>query len=154
MSEQRPDGPSVAEAYADLYLGFIDNQTWLADTFGNMSLPEFIGFTVYVFEELDLADKSNEVGELQRVKGLLLAMARKELELARFHRGLTDQQRHSALKTAAAYYELAKGYYPLEARPAIEAAWTASTDKGEAFGWPSAVFHLLETRSVFREVPE
>jgi hypothetical protein len=154
MTEQRSEGPSAQEAYATLYLRFLDNQAWLSDRLENMSLPDFIGFTVYVFDQLELAGKSNEVAEFKRVKGLILAMARKELEMARFQAGLSEQQRRIALRTATAYFELAKGFYTAEARPAIDAAWAATIEKGETFGWPSAVFDILEPRYVFRKVPE
>lgn len=63
--------------------------------------------------------------------------------------GLTEEQRAAALKTAKAYYELAKDLYPASAVPAVEAAWAASLDWAARFGWSTVVFDILAPRRVF-----
>ncbi len=60
------------------------------------------------------------------MRGLILAIAREELEVAHFMDGLTDEQRSAGLGAATSYFELAKSFYPADAVPAGEAAWGAS----------------------------
>jgi hypothetical protein len=142
---------SEVERYADLYLHFVDNQQWLSESFASMTMTEYHGFVRYVFEELNFAGESKEGGEFLRVKGLILAMARQELDTAHFVHGLTDEQRESSRRCATAYYDLAKGFYPADQTTAVEAAWASSLDRCARFGWPSSVFEVLEPRQVFRE---
>jgi hypothetical protein len=145
------NGFTDTDRYADLYLNFVDSQDWLSETFARMTMAEYHAFVAYCFEELNLAGESKEGGEFVRVKGLLLAMARQELETAHFAAGLTDEQRESSRRAATAYYELAKGFYPPEKAASVEAAWTASLDRCERFGWPSPAFDVLEPRPIFRD---
>jgi hypothetical protein len=144
-------GLSDTERYADLYLNFVDNQDWLSQTFASMTMAEYHAFVTYFFEELNFAGEAKEGGEFQRVKGLILAMARKDLEVAHFSQGLTDEQRESSRRAATAYYELAKGFYSPDRVVAVEEAWATSLDHCARFGWPSAAFDLLDPRPIFKD---
>ena len=77
------------------------------------------------------------------MKGLILAFARKSLEMAHFMDGLTDEQRAVSLEVATDYYELAKCFYPADVVPKLEAAWAADLDHAARFGWPSPVFDIM-----------
>lgn len=144
---------SDVDRYADLYLNFPDRQEWFAQLFVSMTFTEYREFVDYCFKELDLADEAKDGAEFRRVKGLILALARKELEIARFMDGLPDEYRVGCLETATAYYELAKGFYPADKVPAVEAAWAASLDDAARFGWPSAVFDIMAPHQVFKDEP-
>ncbi len=145
---------SDSERYADVYLNYPDRQQWLADTFASMTFAEYQGFLDYCFEEINLAAAAKDGAELWRVRGLLMALARKNLEVAHFMDGLTDEQRTASLHLATSNYELAKRFYPEDTVPAVEAAWAASLDEAARFGWPSAVFYMLAPHRVFRDHPE
>ncbi len=135
---------------AELYLNFQDQQQWLEAAFAGMTYKEYLGFVDYVFEELDLAAETNNGAEFRRVKGLILALARKHLEAAHFMDELTDEMRVSLHKVAISYCEFARGLYPAEAAPGVAAAWAASEEYAEKYGWPSAVFRILAPHNVFR----
>lgn len=139
--------------YAEIYLNFPDRQQWFADLFLNMTHSEYLDFKEYCFKQLDLAAEAKDGAEFRRVKGLIMAFASKNLEAAHFMDGLTDEQRASSLQAATAYYELAKGFYPAETVPAVEAAWAASLDRANRFGWPSVVFDVLAPHHVFKDCP-
>lgn len=142
---------SDIDRYADIYLNFQDRQQWFATTFAGMTLTEYSGFVDYCFKQLDLAAETKDGAEFWRVKGLILAMARKYFETAYFMDGLTDDQRAASRKAAVSYYELAKGFYSAEAVPGVEAAWAASLDHAARFGWPSVVFDIQAPHRVFRD---
>lgn len=139
------------DRYAELYLSFEDRQEWLAETFAGMTMAEYHTFVGYVFEELNLYGETKEGGEFRRVKGLLLAMARHDLDASHFAQGWTDEQRESGIKAATAVYELARGLYAHEEVAGVEAAWAGSLDHCAKFGWPSPLFGMLQPRQIFRE---
>jgi hypothetical protein len=64
-------------------------------------------------------------------------MACKQLEVGHFMDGLSEDQRASSIKAAHAQYELAKGFYPADVVPKIEAAWAATLETAETFGYRS-----------------
>lgn len=143
-----------ATAYADLYLNFEDRQQWLQERLTRFSFSEYRAFVDYVFEQLDPAFEAGQSAEFVRVKGLLLAIARKKFEVAHFMAGLTGEQRETCQRTAQAYFELARGFYPDNVKPAVDAAWAESQDHAARFGAVSApaVFEILrrEQCEVFR----
>jgi hypothetical protein len=143
---------SDTDRCADIYSNFEDRQQWFTELFESMTHAEYIDFVGYCFKELDLAADAKDGGEFRRVKGLILALARKDLEVAYFMDGLTEAQRATALKAATSYYELAKRFYPADAVPAVEAAWAESLDYASRFGWPSVAFDILAPRRVFRDL--
>jgi hypothetical protein len=116
-----------------------------------MKHAEFRGFVDYCYKELDFADEAKDLQEFRRVKGLFLAIARKLMETAHFMDGLTDEQRQSAHRAAENTYEFAKGFFPTDAVPTIEAAWAATLDYASRFGWPTVVFDILAPHSVFKD---
>jgi hypothetical protein len=139
--------------YVDIYLSFQDRQQWLAELFASMTFKEFCDFVDYCFKELDLAAEAKDGVEFRRVKGLILSLTRKNLEIAHFMDRLTDEQRAASLNAATSYYELAEGFYTAGAVPAVEAAWAASLENAARFGWPSAVFYVMAPHRVFRDDP-
>jgi hypothetical protein len=145
--------PDANDRYADIYLNFQDRQEWFAELFAGMTLTEFHDFVDYCFKELDLAAEAKDGAEFGRVKGLIIALARKELEVAHFMDGQTDEQREASRNTATAYYELAKGFYAADKVHAVEAAWSAALDNAAHFGWPSPVFDVLALHQVFKDDP-
>jgi hypothetical protein len=142
---------SETDRWADIYINFRDSQQWLAELFASMTHAEYMNFVEYCFKELDLAAEVNDGAEFRRVKGLILALARKELEIARFMDGQTDRQREAALKAATSKYELAKRFCPADSVPAVEAAWAAELDRAARFGWPSVIFDCLPPQRVFKD---
>jgi hypothetical protein len=138
------------DRYAMIYLNFEDHQARLDDMLSNMRFIEYREFVEYCFKELDFAAEAKDGGEFRRVRGLILAIARKQLEISKFMDGLTDSQRASAWQCAVSYYELAKGFYDADKVPALEAAWAASIDHCERFGWPSVVFDVLAPHKIFK----
>lgn len=118
-----------------------------------MTFTEFSDFVDYCFKEFDLAAEAQDGAEFRRVKGLILALARKKLEIAHFMNGLKDKQRAATLETATAYYELAKGFYTADAVPTVEAAWAASLEEASRFGWPSVIFDIQAPHRVFKDDP-
>ena len=107
---------SQTKLYAELYLKFQDNQEWLAGRFSEMTFSEYRAFINYCFEQIDAAAAIRDGTEFRRVKGLLLAAARKELEIVCFMNGLSDEQRTVSAQVATSYYELAKGFYPADTK--------------------------------------
>jgi hypothetical protein len=141
------------EQYADLYAAFEDRQEWLAQTLTTMTRDEYFAFVEFCLSRLDLMFEAKDAAEASRVKGLWLAIARKELELSDFEDGMTLEQRLASRQAATSYYELAKGFYLPEQQEAVEAAWLSAVDRGERFGYRSgAVFEIMAPHSVFREV--
>ena len=138
------------DRYADLYLNFQDRQEWLAELFAEMTFAEFQEFVDYCFQELDSASEAKEGAEFYRVKGLILALGRKKLEIGYFMDGLTDEERVALLNSATSYYNLARGFYPTDKVPALELAWAAELDYCIRFGWPSAAFSVTAPHRVFR----
>jgi hypothetical protein len=144
------------ERYAEIFEDFHDNQEWLSQLFGTMARQEFHDFIDFCLERLnhDYETKSGpeSFAEYRRVKGLLFAIARKELELSDFGDGLTIEQRLSTKAAATSYHELAKGFYAPHQQDAVDAAWQASLDRGEKFGYRSGpVFEILAPHHVFRD---
>ena len=143
---------SDIERNVDLYLSFVGQQDWLNETLTNMTFAEFNSFVDYMMAEINLYAESKEGAEFFRVKGLILAVARKMLEMGRFAHGITDQQREVSIRTATTFYELAKGFYRPEDVSAVEAAWAGSLDYCSKFGWPSPVFLALAPRQIFKDI--
>ena len=137
--------------YADIYRNFQDKQQWLDDLFQSMTFWEYRCFTNYLWEETALADEGVDDAELRRVKGLLLALARKELEVAHFMYGLTDDQREVSLRAAKSTYELAKGLYSPDVQPAVEGLWNELLRHASRYGWPSVAFEIMRPQPIFRE---
>ena len=142
---------SQAKPYDDLHINFRDNPEWLAGRFSGMTSSGYRAFINYCFEQLDSAAATRDRAEFRRVKNLLLASARKELEIAHLMSGLSDEQRTVSAQVAASYNELAKGFYPADTMPAVEAAWNSSPRHAANFSWPSVFFDILEPSKVFRE---
>ena len=138
-------------SYADMYLNFKDNQEWLSKKFENMTYEDFENFVGYCLKQLGFASDESNGAEFFRVKGLLLALARKEHEISCFMDGIDDERRAGSLKCATSYYELAKGFYPKEEQSQVEAAWEYSKEYGRRFGYPSVVAELLAPHRLFRE---
>jgi hypothetical protein len=86
---------SDTDRWANIYLNFRDSQQWLAELLASMTHAEYMSFVEYCFGELDLAAEAKDGAEFRRVKGLIMALARKQLEVARFMDGLTDRQKGS-----------------------------------------------------------
>jgi hypothetical protein len=107
-------------------------------------------FKDYVFNKLD-PDAPDVGHELVRIRGLILALARKTLEQGRFMSGLSVEQREVSLKCATAYYKLARGFYSGDALRRVEAAWTVSIEHGEICGWPTVIFEILAPQKIFRD---
>lgn len=83
---------------------------------------------------------------------MILALARKELEIAHYMDGLTEKQRLSKQATAEAYYELAKGFYPVDKQPGVEAAWAISLNHARTDGYTSeAVFEIMAPHRLFAD---
>lgn len=138
---------SETDSYAELYLNFEDRQEYFDSIFKNMTHAEFRGFVDYSYNEVGRVD---ELQEFRRVRGLFLAIARKLMETAHFMDGLTDEHRQSARLAAESTYEFAKGLFPTDAVPAVEAAWAATLNHASRFGWPTAIFEIFAPHSVFR----
>jgi hypothetical protein len=143
---------SDSDRYANIYLNFPDNQQWLADTLADMTHEEYLGFVEYVFTELGFAEEAKERSEFQRVISLMLALARKELEIGHFMAGLSDEYRESCIKCAKSYYDMAKNFCSQDMILRIETAWVASLDHAARYGWPSPIFSMIEgSHRVFKD---
>jgi hypothetical protein len=141
-----------SDHYANIYLNFPDNQQWLADTLADMTHEEYLGFVDYVFAELGFAAEAKEGSEFQRIASLILALARKELEIGHFMAGLSDEYRESCIKCAKSFYEMAKKFCSQDMLLPIETAWAASLDHAALYGWPSTIFLTIEgSHRVFRD---
>ena len=114
-------------------------------------LPEYNAFVTYCFDQFDRAAEAGDSGEFDRVKGLILALARKDIEVAYLMEGLPVERRIALIKAATSYYELAKGFYPERIVPAIESAWAAILDYAARFGYTSSVFTVLPPHHLFRD---
>jgi hypothetical protein len=132
-------GPSMfgTERFAEIYEDFEDNQDRLAQLFRTMTRCEFFVFVEFCLSQIDRAFEASGRVECGRVKGLLFAIAQKQLQVSYFESNATPAQRAAMHKTATACYELAKGFYPASEQPAVEAVWLASLNHGERFGYRS-----------------
>ena len=139
------------DAFADLYLHFEDRQAWLNERLSAMTFTEYLAFVDYVFSETDFAAEAKDGREFFRVKGLLLAIARKELEVGHFLAWPTAEQRASSQRAAQTYFDLAKGFYPEAMRPALDAGWAASQEHAATYGASSPLFGIVTQDAVFRD---
>jgi hypothetical protein len=131
--------------FEDLYRDFEDRQAWLEEVLTDMSFAEFDGLVTFIFERLDVAAAENDGIEFNRVKGLLLAVARKQLEAANsLDTTISVPHRESLMKAADSMFVCAKGFYPPTSQPAVQAAWDASLDGAAHFGYRAAgVFEVM-----------
>lgn len=142
---------SNTEKYAEIYLNFQDRQAWFEDLFSKMTIYEYFEFIDYFFHELNFAKEEKNILEFQRTKGLMLALARKELEISYFMDDITQEQRIASMNSAKNFYNMAKDFYPKEDIPILEKAWKYSLDHAAQFGYPSPLFDLLAPHRVFAE---
>ena len=141
---------SNTEVFFRLYYGFEDRQKWFSDRFTEMTFSEYRGFVAFCLDEIDATAEVDSKKELKRVKGLLLALAWRELQISAFMWGLTAEQRKYFADAASTYYELAKTFYPAHAVPAVEAAWKLNLDYVADFGWPLGESGILPEKKLFR----
>ena len=133
-----------------LYFHYEDRQAVLYDTFTSMSFEEFNNFIDYCFQRMDIASEERNGGEFHRIKGLLIAVARKQLEIGYFMDGLSQEARDTALKSAHAIYVLAHGFYGPDQRASLDEAWASSIDTGNRFGYSTTTAEILAPHTVFR----
>ena len=142
---------SEAERHEALYLNFEDRQEWLSGQLGAMTYAEFGSFVAYVFDQLDQAHDTQNVGEFTRIRGLMLALARKDFEAGHFMDGLEEVSRLQHIQRAEAYYALAQGFYPEAEHPDLDAAWNSSAAHARDFGFQApGVYESQAPHQVFR----
>jgi hypothetical protein len=139
------------EKCASISNQFEEKQESLTQLFTEMRRTEFLTFVGFCFSRLHRVNKEKNPLEFIRVRGLLLAIARKELEISDFEDDITPDQRTAYRNTATLYYELAKGCYPPDQQDAVEAAWRAAMSYGERFGYrKKIIFDIFAPHRVFR----
>lgn len=137
--------------FFSIYFCFEDRQAWFDETFRGMNADAFRRLVDYSFEQLEEAFQLNNAGEFRRVQGLLLAFARKELEIACFSDFMLQHQRDATFKLAISYYEMAKGHYSSNDQAKVEEAWQSSLAHARDFGYPSVVAEILAPHHIFKD---
>ena len=65
------------ENFEDFYANFLDKQEWLSCKFENMTHNEFKDFNDFIVQKTDLLVEDKDWNEFFRIKGLILAVAKK-----------------------------------------------------------------------------